>query len=123
MSSESLTPVGGEMVTTGMTTEVTGSEMVISGMNRGNIDQGGDDDDEERTVREFNWNNRETSSVNHYFQDFVRDYKKKTVADEQVNGSVRILVSEMVMRGGSFNKLTKKEKMNIKTKFVRYRCK
>jgi hypothetical protein len=51
MSSESLTPVGGEMVITGMTTEVTGSEMVISGMNRGNIDQGGDDDDEERTVR------------------------------------------------------------------------
>ena len=76
--------------------------------------------DDERTAREFNWNNGLSSSVNHYFQDFIRDYKKKNAADEEVNASAQILVAEMVMRGGSFEKLTKKEKMNIKTKFIRY---
>jgi hypothetical protein len=70
------------------------------------------------SARELKWNNTD-SSVSMYFQDLVRTYTDLEAAEHKVRGSVQFLICEMIMKGGSFDVLTWREKVNIKTKFIR----
>ena len=72
-----------------------------------------------RSARELKWNNTD-SSVSMYFQDLVRNYINLEDAENKVRGSVQFLICEMIMKGGSSDVLTWREKVNIKTKFIRY---
>ena len=74
----------------------------------------------EHSLRELSWNNAEHSRVNQYFQEVARDIKELGKAEHVLKGSIQGLIGEMVMKGSSFAPLTKKERISIKAKFIRF---
>ena len=77
-------------------------------------------EESEHSSRELNWNTGSSSRVNQFVQEVARDYKEMGRVELAMKSSVQNLIGEMVMTGKSFNPITRTEKTNIKSKFIRF---